>query len=175
MRKYFFGYLFLNLCVIGMLFAQGGKVYIKPKAENIRILPSGAKIGELIGGTKVDVLERRADWAKVQLTGWIWEKSLTSDSTLVDGFMFRARHILVSTEADAVKVLDELKSGASFEALAAKYSKDPSSSAKGGDVGEFQRGDFLPEFDRAVSRLKPGETSGVIKTPLGYHVIQRIK
>jgi hypothetical protein len=156
-------------------YAQTGDLYVKPNSENIRKEPGGAKIGELTAGTRLEVLEKRPSWVRVQLTGWIWEKSLTSDSMMVDGFMIRASHILVGTEAEANQVLQELKKGASFEELAAKYSKDESSAIKGGDLGEFQRGDFLPEFENAVFRLKPAEVSGIVKTGLGYHIIKRTK
>lgn len=152
---------------------SGGTMYVKVKTENIRKGPSGEKIGELVAGTPVEVLERRPNWVKVQLTAWIWEKSLTSDSTYVEGFTIRASHILVSTEAEAHRVLEELKKGASFEELAKKYSKDTPSALRGGDLGEFQRGDFVEEFEKVAFGLKPGETSGIVKTALGYHIIKR--
>ncbi len=154
---------------------SGGMMYVKVKTENIRKAPSGEKIGELVAGTPVEVLERRPNWVKVQLTAWIWEKSLTSDSTYVDGFTIRASHILVATEAEAQQVLAELKKGASFEELAKKYSKDTPSALQGGNLGEFQRGDFVEEFEKVAFGLKPGETSGIVKTALGYHIIKRTR
>jgi hypothetical protein len=159
----------------GVVWAQSGIQFVKPKTENLRNAPNGSKIGELSGGMKVEVLERRVNWVKVQVTGWIWDKSLTVDSTQVEGFKLRASHILVSTEQEANQVLQELRAGTAFEELARKYSKDPSSAANGGDVGEFGRGDFVPEFEQAVFRLKPGETSGAVKTALGFHIIKRTR
>jgi parvulin-like peptidyl-prolyl isomerase len=93
----------------------------------------------------------------------------------VAGFKVRASHILVGTEEEARQVLKELAGGAAFESLAAKYSKDPSSAAKGGDLGVFERGDFVPAFENAAFRLKPGQTSEAVKTPLGYHIIRRTR
>jgi hypothetical protein len=148
-------------------------LFVKPASENIRNAPDGAKKGELAAGTRVEVLERRNNWVLVQVTGWMWDKSLVPDSTMTDGFKVRASHILVGSEAEANQVLQELKAGASFESLARKYSKDESSAASGGDLGEFQRGDLMPEFERAVFGLKPGGVSGPVKTALGFHVIRR--
>ncbi|MBN1782500.1 peptidylprolyl isomerase [bacterium] len=161
------------ICFCSLVFAQGGTQYVRLKSENLRDAPGGAKIGELTGGTGVEVLEKRPNWVKIQVTGWIWEPSLTPDPTLVDGFTVKASHILCRTETDAKDVLKRLKSGASFEEMAKQYSVDKSSASKGGSLGEFKRGDLLPEFEKAALSLKPGEISDVVKSPLGYHVIRR--
>ena len=165
--------LFMLLLFNVKLFGQAGQLYVKEKKENIRLRPNGTKIGEVLAGTKVEVLEKRPNWVKVQFTGWIWRNSLTTDSTEVYGFTVRASHILVETEAEAKQILDKLKHGASFEELARKYSIDKASGAKGGDLGRFGRGDFLPAFEKAVFHLKVGEISGIVKTSLGYHIIKR--
>jgi hypothetical protein len=155
--------------------AQGGHMYVKVQSENIRNAPKGEKTGELLAGTKVEILERRPNWVKVQYTGWIWESSLTNDSTMVQGFTMGAKHILVKTEAEALRILKEIKNGSDFDELARKYSIDVSSGSKGGNLGLFHRGDLLPDFEAAILRLKVGELSGVVKTSLGYHIIQRTK
>ncbi|MFA5114095.1 MAG: peptidylprolyl isomerase [Candidatus Margulisiibacteriota bacterium] len=84
----------------------------------------------------------------------------------------RASHILLSNEATAKLVLAQLKAGGDFAALAKAYSRDPGSAAQGGDLGYFKTGSMLPEFERAVLALKPGELSGIVKTPFGYHLIK---
>jgi hypothetical protein len=158
--------------------AQGGKVFVKVKQENLRKAPDGIKIGELKGGTQVEVLERRTNWVKVRLTGWIWAASLDPDSTRVEGYQIRVNHILVKTEQEANTIRERLAKGESFEALAREYSIDKASAAKGGDLGSFGHGDLSPalsNFEAAAFRLKPGEVSAVIKTDLGYHIIKRIK
>lgn len=84
----------------------------------------------------------------------------------------RASHILVKTEADAENVLKELNGGTGFEALARKYSLDPSRE-KGGDLGLIARGQMAPEFDRALFELKKvGDISPIVKTRFGYHIIK---
>lgn len=87
-----------------------------------------------------------------------------------------ARHILVPDEATAVLVLDELKNGGDFAALAAKYSTDSGSAVNGGDLGWFGKGAMVPEFEAAAFALeKPGDiTPQAVKSTYGYHIIQLI-
>jgi peptidyl-prolyl cis-trans isomerase C len=83
-----------------------------------------------------------------------------------------ARHILVANEADAVKIIAELKKGADFATLAKARSTDPGA-AQGGDLGFFKKGDMLPEFANAAFAMKPGQISDKpVKTQYGWHVIQ---
>ncbi len=85
----------------------------------------------------------------------------------------RARHLLVKTETEAQEILSQLKTGADFVEMVKKYSVDPSK-AIGGNIGFFSKGDLHPAFEEAVLKLKPNDISGVVKTPLGFHIIQRI-
>ena len=83
-----------------------------------------------------------------------------------------ARHILVANEADAVKVIAELKKGGDFAALAKARSSDPGA-GQGGDLGFFKRADMVPEFAEAAFALKPGQVSDKpVKTQFGWHVIK---
>ena len=169
--------LFVGLMLMGSVQAgaQTAKFYyVKPTKENLRNAPKGEILGQLKAGTQLKVLKTQGNWAKVQITGWMWMPSLTTDQTQVAGFKIHAAHILVKDRATAEKVLAELKAGAKFEDLARKYSIDPSK-ANGGDLGYFQRGDLLPEFENAVLKLKPGQVSGIVHTKLGYHIIKRLK
>ena len=147
--------------------------FVKIPSENLRSAPSGDKIGALNAGTKVKILEKQDKWAKVQLTGWVWNESLTLDSTWVQGFKIQVSHILVKTEDEAKSIQSQLLQGADFAQLASQKSVDTVSAAKGGDLGEFSRGDLVPEFEQAAFRLRVGEISGVVKTSLGYHLIKR--
>jgi foldase protein PrsA len=69
-------------------------------------------------------------------------------------------------------ILSRIKKGESFSALAGKYSDDPGSKDKGGDLGYFTTGAMVPEFEKVAFALKPGEVSDVVKTPFGYHIIK---
>lgn len=84
-----------------------------------------------------------------------------------------------STPEDSAKalndlraVLDSLKHGAKFEALANEYSDDNYSKERGGDLGFIARRRTVKEFDEVIFKMKAGETSGIVKTPYGYHVIR---
>lgn len=86
---------------------------------------------------------------------------------------YRARHILVPTEAEAKKIIADLGKKAKFEDLAKKYSKDPGSAKNGGALDWSDRRAFVPEFSEALAALKKGETSKTpVKTQFGYHVIR---
>lgn len=82
-----------------------------------------------------------------------------------------ARHILVSDEAQCQTIIDELKGGADFAALAKEHSSCPSSN-DGGSLGTFGRGRMVPEFDTACFEGEVGDVQGPIKTQFGYHVVQ---
>lgn len=85
----------------------------------------------------------------------------------------RASHILVEKQSQALKVLEELKAGADFGGLAKKYSTCPSGK-RGGDLGQFGRGQMVREFEQAAFALKPGQvTEQPVKTQFGYHIIKR--
>ena len=86
-----------------------------------------------------------------------------------------ASHILVETEEEALSVLSEIKSGSiSFEDAAVKYSSCPSKE-NGGNLGEFGKGQMVPEFDSAVFSMEVGTiTETPVKTQFGYHLIKLI-
>lgn len=69
-------------------------------------------------------------------------------------------------------VAAELVNGLDFADLAGEYSECPSAQ-DGGNLGQFGRGDMVPEFDEAVFELEVGDTSGVVETAFGYHLIHR--
>ncbi|NTV30227.1 MAG: peptidylprolyl isomerase [Candidatus Omnitrophica bacterium] len=82
-----------------------------------------------------------------------------------------ARHILVETEQECLKLKEEIAAGANFGAAARQHSKCPSGK-KGGDLGSFFRGQMVPEFDKVVFGEAVGKVHGPIKTQFGYHLIE---
>jgi hypothetical protein len=103
---------------------------------------------------------------------------------------FAAAHVLVSwkdalrssasrtkeeAKARAEEALAELrKPGADFADVSRRFSDDVASDAEGGFLGIFERGVMVPEFERALEALGVGETSGLVETPFGWHVVRRL-
>ncbi|MBN3033250.1 MAG: peptidylprolyl isomerase [Candidatus Saganbacteria bacterium] len=117
-------------------------------------------------------LGRFRDYIKDDLMVQKLQTKLQEEVTLTPDDLreVRASHILVSSEATAKDLLQQLKGGAGFAALAKKYSLDTASASKGGDLGYFSAGTMVESFDKAVFSLKPGELSGIVQSPYGYHV-----
>ena len=89
------------------------------------------------------------------------------------GREFKARHILVDKEAEAVAIIASLKKGGKFDDIAKKQSKDAGSGAKGGDLDWANPSSYVPEFSEALSKLAKGQTTETpVKTQFGYHVIR---
>ncbi len=97
----------------------------------------------------------------------------------------RASHILIGfgisatpqakqeAKKKAEAVLAEVKKkGSNFEALAKKYSQDPGSAEKGGDLGVFGRGAMVKPFEEAVFSMVPGAVSDLVESEFGYHIIK---
>ncbi|WP_031438779.1 peptidylprolyl isomerase [Methylobacter tundripaludum] len=88
------------------------------------------------------------------------------------GTEYKARHILVKTEAEAKKLITELDKGADFAKLANKNSLDAKESQNGGDLGWFSAAQMVAPFSEAVAALEKGKyTKEPVKTQFGYHVI----
>lgn len=79
---------------------------------------------------------------------------------------------LDSARAKAQDVLNKIKAGGNFSELAKKYSEDPATAKNGGEIGNVQRGQTMPEIDKAAFSMNKGQTSDLIKTGLGFFIIQ---
>lgn len=92
----------------------------------------------------------------------------------------QARHILIKSDASndaamkakAEGILKQIQAGGDFAKLAQENSEDPGSAKQGGELGWIVRGQTVPEFEKAAFSLQPGQTSGLVKTSYGYHIIQ---
>lgn len=87
---------------------------------------------------------------------------------------YRARHILVETEAEARALLERLRKGANFANLAREHSIDTGTGRRGGELGDwFSQDQVVPEFYAAVHSLKPGELAREpVQSEFGWHVIR---
>lgn len=98
----------------------------------------------------------------------------------------RASHILLQDTKDSLghsidsiadynkakSLLERIKNGEDFAKLATEFSQDPGSAPKGGDLGFFDRRRMVQAFDSAAFTLKPGQVSGLVRTPFGWHIIK---
>jgi len=92
----------------------------------------------------------------------------------------RASHILLNTEgqdeatvrAQAEDLLAQLEAGADFATLATTHSEDPGTADNGGDLDYFGRGRMVPEFETAAFALDVGQTSGIVQTQYGFHIVR---
>ncbi len=84
-----------------------------------------------------------------------------------------ARHILVKTEAEAKKIKQQLAQGKDFGQLAKRHSSCPSAK-KGGNLGEFRRGQMVKAFDDVVFKKELLKVHGPVKTKFGYHLIKTL-
>jgi peptidyl-prolyl cis-trans isomerase D len=95
----------------------------------------------------------------------------------------KVRHILIKSDgtdpkadaaakAKAEGILKQIKAGGNFAELAKANSDDPGSKEQGGELGFLKRGATVPEFDQAAFTLQPGQTSDLVKTKFGYHILQ---
>lgn len=82
-----------------------------------------------------------------------------------------AKHILVDSEEKASEIKDKIENGMAFEEAAMEYSTCPSN-AQGGSLGEFSKGQMVPEFEEAAFLLEKGVVSAPVKTQFGYHLIK---
>ncbi len=104
-----------------------------------------------------------------------------------DTTQVHARHILVMAPADtpadtlaaartrAEDLLRRLRAGEDFAALAQAHSADKGSATRGGDLGFTPRGRWVKPFEDAAFALRPGEISGVVQSPFGFHIIQALE
>jgi len=84
-----------------------------------------------------------------------------------------ARHILVQTEEACQRFKEQIEAGADFGQMAREHSQCPSGK-QGGDLGEFDQGRMVPEFDTVVFGGEIGKVHGPVKTQFGYHLLEII-
>lgn len=107
-----------------------------------------------------------------------------NEDRFMQGKRVRARHILIEAKGEkggkteenargrAEEIRKRIEEGEDFSQLAQELSQDAASSSKGGDLGYFERGQMVKDFEEAAFSLKPGELSPVVRTPRGFHIIK---
>lgn len=98
------------------------------------------------------------------LTGYLLQQRLSDD-------LKKDPTLAAAAKKNAEDVLAKVKAGGDFAALAAQYSKDPSNAVNGGELGWFGKGVMVAPFEQAAFALKVGETSDLVETEFGWHII----
>lgn len=139
------------------------------------------ELRKIEAGQVTPILKTNVGFHILKLAG---KRSLAGevDKSIVE--QTRARHILIKvtptmTEGEVKRKLLEIKekmanNAGTFEELARLHSQDGSAS-KGGDLGWLYPGDTVPEFETAMNALKPGDTSDIVQSPFGFHLIQVVE
>ncbi|HTV04289.1 MAG TPA: peptidyl-prolyl cis-trans isomerase [Acidobacteriaceae bacterium] len=155
------------------------EVYFKRNAAKYaQAIPEQRKI-EYVAFTASDLPQAPAPVTEPDIEQY-YEQHL-SDYQLPE--QVKVRHILIAVnsqdpkadaaaKAKALSILDQLHHGANFADLAKKYSDDPGSKSQGGELGWIKHGVTVPNFDKVAFSLQPGQTSGLVRTRYGYHIIQ---
>lgn len=146
---------------------------ITTKLEQVQS-QSGKSIKELVQQLGLPSEEALREQIQVQLALEKAIKETITEKDILENHKpeIRARHIVVKEEKTAKELIERVKKGEDFVALAKQYSEDSGSKEQGGDVGFFTSGTMTPDFEQAAYQLKIGEISAPIKTPFGFHVIQ---
>ena len=168
---------------------------------DLALLAQGATAhGIMVEETKIDdrlnlMVESAGDWEEfelwMELNGYTQETLRTAlvkeieaawmvayivDQVPDSADQVHARHILVASEVEADGVRAQLQDGVDFNILARQYSIDASTRSAGGDLGWFPKGFlFWPEVETAAFAFQPGEISTVIKSEIGYHILEIIE
>jgi peptidyl-prolyl cis-trans isomerase SurA len=151
---------------------QGGALGWRPAARLPTIFLEAVKSLKI--GEYTEVLRSPAGFHVLRL------KDKRGNNTPIIVTQTRARHILIRltelvSENDARQRLTELKyrveNGADFAELA-RLQSDDASAARGGELGWLSPGDTVPEFERSMDALKPGQVSAPFKSPFGWHIAQ---
>ncbi|MBD3385299.1 SH3 domain-containing protein [candidate division KSB1 bacterium] len=174
MRNTWFMIMLFLLPLLSMAQEYPQLQYVGIAEENLRAAPQGKKIGSVLQGQQLVVLEESGNWARVQLTGWIWKPSLSLYNPESGKGKLRALHILVETEAEAKRCLQRIRTGEDFSKVAQDKSILPNAE-RGGDLGFFEKGDFAPVVENAILALDVGEVSDIIKTEYGFNIFKRLQ
>lgn len=169
---------------------------IKPEDLEAKIAPSDAEIKAAYekNKSKYQVPERRSVRYALLDVNQLRQNIQISDEELKKQYLaniqqyqvpnqVHVQHILFRTvgktdaevaevQKKAEDVLKQAKRGAKFDELAKKYSEDPGSKDKGGDLGWIRQGQTVPEFEKAAFSLAPGQISDLVKTQYGFHIIK---
>ena len=138
----------------------------------------------LIAGMKKELDNRMKEYSDYLLTK-MWIESLKQNGimTVTDEDVreyhkkhpveVSADHILVGSPENAEDLLKKIRLGMGFAAAAKNFSLDVETSANGGKIAPFMYGEFLPDIEEVIFKMKTGEIQGVVKSKFGYHILRK--
>ncbi|MEM9043097.1 MAG: peptidylprolyl isomerase [Pseudomonadota bacterium] len=148
-----------------ILLAEAARADGLEERDDIKLAIETQKMAILADAYLRDQISERVDEAKVQAEYEARYVNVEQPEEV------RAGHILVETKEQAESLKAELDGGADFAALAAEHGTD-GTAQRGGDLGWFIHSDMVPAFADAAFGLQPGEISGPIESPFGFHLIK---
>lgn len=157
---------------------QMGKTIYQMKDENRDIIKEGLVAdrmkGQIISGVKITPVEVRKYFEKIPADSLpYFPASVELGQIVIDPPASPELDNYARTKLEGIR--KEIKEeGKSFEAMAGMHSIDPGSRDIGGDLGWVEKGQMVPEFEKAAFRLQVGEISPIVKTEYGYHIIQMV-
>lgn len=161
----------VDYALLGQAVAQG-KLPLDSTSIAEAVWP---EISELKGTHWHDTLMRRRATVSDASVDSLYQ---SADIRILQHILFGARPNAEPAQRAAVKqkaqaTLAQIRKGASFDKLAAELSEDPGSKADSGFLPPSPKGRFVPAFDSVGWSLEPGQVSGLVETPFGYHIIKR--
>lgn len=156
----------LDQLINARLFAKYAEDMKMDETEEFKTILKNAKkdilasmaIGETVKGVEVTEEEMKTFYEE-------------NSNYFEQGANVSAKHILVKEEAKCQEILEEIVAGKAFEVAAQEYSTCPSGQ-KGGDLGEFGKGQMVKEFEEAAFNAEIGQVVGPVATQFGYHLIK---
>ena len=156
----------LDQLINARLFAKYAEDMKMDETEEFKTILKNAKkdilasmaIGETVKGVEVTEEEMKTFYEE-------------NSNYFEQGATVSAKHILVKEEAKCQEILEEIVAGKAFEVAAQEYSTCPSGQ-KGGDLGEFGKGQMVKEFEEAAFNAEIGQVVGPVATQFGYHLIK---
>lgn len=148
------------------LFAKYAQDQKMDETEEFKAVLNNAK-KEILASMAISETVKNVEVTEEEMKAF-YEENLTH---FEKGATVSAKHILVKEEEKCQEILEEILGGKVFEEAAQQYSTCPSGQ-KGGDLGEFGKGQMVKEFEEAAFSAEIGHVVGPVKTQFGYHLIK---
>ena len=156
----------IDQLVNARLFAKYAEELKMDETEEFQKILNNAK-KEILASMAIGETVKNAEVTEEELKGFYEANKQRFEK----GGTVRAKHILVKEEAKCQEILEEIIAGKVFEEAAQQYSTCPSGQ-KGGDLGEFGKGQMVKEFEDAAFSAEIGQVVGPVATQFGFHLIK---